>query len=271
MRQFKLYNSLGQVYNLNDMASFFHDPKGLGFDDDGKYERIGNQYIATQEGIKQAEPEGKIRFLDYVEFNNFAKFIQCQPLKLQYSAADTYYMDVIVKKIEKTEIENIGLDVSIKFSALGQWYKDIIKSISNEALVGKVYPYEYPYTYADDTQGSVEIESDSGEESPVKITIMGPCVNPNWTHYVNGNVVETGKMNCTVPEGKRLEISSILPYSIRELDAFNNVVADRYQKSDFSTERFVKLQHGINIISITHEGTEPLRAVVEGMIYYATI
>mgnify|MGYP000026858131 FL=1 len=111
MRQFKLYNSIGKYYDLNSIESFFHDPEGLGFENDAEYERIGSQFLRTESGMKQPEPSGKIRFIDYKTYNEFSKFLQNQPLRLEYTAAGKYYMNVNVKKIKKTELdgENIRL------------------------------------------------------------------------------------------------------------------------------------------------------------------
>ena len=105
MRQFKLYNSIGKYYDLNSIESFFHDPEGLGFENDAEYERIGSQFLRTESGMKQPEPSGKIRFIDYKTYNEFSKFLQNQPLRLEYTAAGKYYMNVNVKKIKKTELE----------------------------------------------------------------------------------------------------------------------------------------------------------------------
>ena len=37
MRLFKIKNSRGQEYDLNDLENFFHDPSGLGFKRDTSY------------------------------------------------------------------------------------------------------------------------------------------------------------------------------------------------------------------------------------------
>lgn len=54
MRQFKLYNSIGKYYDLNSTESFFHDPEGLGFENDAEYERIGSQFLRTESGNETA-------------------------------------------------------------------------------------------------------------------------------------------------------------------------------------------------------------------------
>lgn len=271
MRKFKLYNASGQMYSLNDRASFLHKPQGLGYENDSGYERIGNQFLMTEEARKQPEPSGKIRFTSYEGYLAFAKFLQRKPLKLQYTAAETYTMDVHVKQIKKTELETLGLIVDITFAGLGPWYKEVTANIDGQTAAGKVYSYTYPYTYASNSQGAVVIESDSEIESPVQITLIGPCVNPQYVHYVNDVVVASGKIDYELLQGRRMRISSKLPYSIKELDSLGGEIADIYQYSDFSTERFLNIRRGVNVISFTHEGDEDLKAVVEAMIYYDTV
>ena len=260
MRKFKLYNAVGQVYDLNDKTSFFHDPNGLGFDNESEYERVGSQFLLTDEKMKQPEPSGRIRFTSYEEYLKFSKFLQRKPLKLQYMAADTYMMDVHVKGIKKTELET-----------LGPWYKEAVLNIDGSLAVGKVYPYTYPYTYARNSQGDVTIDSDSDIESPVQITIIGPCENPQYVHYVNDEIVASGKIDYKLPEGRRLKISSKLPYSIKEQDALGKETADLYQYSDFSTERFLSVRRGTNVISFSHDGDEDIKVVVEACVYYDTV
>ena len=271
MRQFKLYNSIGKYYDLNSIESFFHDPEGLGFENDAEYERIGSQFLRTESGMKQPEPSGKIRFIDYKTYNEFSKFLQNQPLRLEYTAAGTYYMNVNVKKIKKTELEAMGLIVEIEFSGLGPWYLDLIKYMEDSSLMGKIYDYEYPYTYADSTQGIIRIDSDSEIESPLKITAIGPVYNLMYTHYLNGKVIATGKVNYDLPEGHRLQISSQMPYSIKELDNIGTEVNDLYQCSDFSTERFLWIKKGVNEIFFSHGGSEKIKVVAEALIYYDSV
>lgn len=271
MRTFKIFNAIGQEYDLNDLGTFFHSPEGLGFEMENEFERVGNQFLMTKKKAKQPEPEGQIRFRDYQTFNDFIKFLQKEPLKLQYQAADTYCLNVVAKRVEKKEMEMLGLIVTVRFSGLGLWYKEVTRYIDGIEAIGKVYPYGYPYLYADGSQAIITIESDSKNESPVRITIMGPCSNPSYTHYVNGAPVASGKILYDLPEGHRMQISSQVPYSIKELDDMGNELKDLYGNSDFSTERFLMIQNGTNEIAFVHDGTYELKAVVEAMIFYEAV
>jgi hypothetical protein len=58
---------------------------------------------------------------------------------------------------------------------------------------------------------------------------------------------------------------------MHELDMSNNLVRDYYQLSDFSTERFIRLQPGKNRITVTHSGGNVIAVGIEGQIEYATV
>ena len=158
------------------------------------------------------------------------------------------------------------------FAAQGLYYKSVNKYSNTLSIGGKIYPYTYDYAYSDVSYNSVEIESDSYEDSPCRITIQGPCINPVWKHYVNNVLYETGAYMGTVSADHKLVIDTTkLPYSITERGAGDDVVADRYQLCDFTTERFFHLQHGANRISVSHEGINTLNVIVEGRISYETV
>ena len=76
----------------------------------------------------------------------------------------------------------------------------------------------------------------------------------------------------TIPMDHKLVIDTTqIPYSISERGILDELVADRYQMCDFSTERFLHLQYGSNRISIMHDGLNSLKVLVEGRISYETV
>ena len=115
MRTFALINALGSRWSLNDMDSFFHTMKGLGQGYDTSYTRIGNRFIQQKSSLSQKKITGKIRFRGYSDFSDFSAFIQHKPLTLVYGGFtpenNEYLLDVVVKTLEKSELENGGLQV----------------------------------------------------------------------------------------------------------------------------------------------------------------
>ena len=53
MRQFILYNAIGERYSLNDLKSFMQNPEGLGMERKVNYEQIGEYYVPISEELEQ--------------------------------------------------------------------------------------------------------------------------------------------------------------------------------------------------------------------------
>lgn len=210
----------------------------------------------------------------YVNYRDFSRFVRAVPLILLYQVGETYRIPVRLTELGKSELiqGGVGLDCDVTFTATGLIYKNVSAYSGTVAFGGKIYPYKYDYTYADVTQNTLVIDSDSYEDSPCKVTICGPCINPIWKHYVDNVLYETGRYEGIIPDGNKLVIDTTqIPYSITERGASDAIVADRYQMCDFTTERFFHLQHGSNRISVGHDGLNMLYVMVEGRISYETI
>ena len=277
MRKFKLINAEGGSFDLNGQAAFFHSIDGFGFKDQTQYEQIGSDFYALEEAFSQGQMTGEILFAGddpYGTYREFTKFVRAVPLTLVYELDETFKVPVRLTEIGKAELSNGGksLNCNVTFLAAGLFYKTVQKYSETLYIGGKIYEYEYPYSYADIATNTVMIDSDSYEDSPCKITIYGPAINPVWKHYVNNVLTETGKYEGTVPTDHKLVIdSTTIPYSIAEKGVSDEIVADRYQSCDFTTERFFTLQHGSNRISVSHDGLNALDVMVEGKISYETV
>lgn len=277
MRKFVLYNSIGESYDLNSLQNFLYDPDGLGFKRDTDFMQIGSSFLPYKNDVvKQPEPKGTIRFKNpdaYRKFYDFARFLAKAPLRLEYTPLDTTFcLDCCVMELSKTEIGAGGLHCDIKFGAYGYYYQRESLLSSDDDTSGKVYSYTYPYTYSDVMPGMVVKEVDGSMESPVIITIYGPCVNPVWKHYLNNVLIATGRCELTLLTGHNLVIDTVsTPFSITEQDAYGNILFDRYQDSDFSTERFFLLKNGNNRIAVAHDGVMPPRLKVETRVLYETV
>lgn len=277
MRKFRLINSEGGSFDLNDKAAFFHSIDGFGFKDETQYEKIGTEFYALEEAFSQGQMTGKILFggkKPYETYRAFTRFVRAVPLTLVYELDEVFKVPVRLVEIGKAELGNGGnsLNCDITFLAEGLFYKTVQKYSETISIGGKVYPYQYTYSYADTSQNTVMIESDSYEDSPCKITIFGPATNPVWKHYVNNELYEIGSYDGVIPDDHKLVIDSTsVPYSITERGVSDEVVADRYQYCDFTTERFFHLQHGTNRISVTHDGLNNVNVLVEGKISYETV
>lgn len=277
MRKFALRNSKGQRYDLNEMDFFLFNPSGLGFTRDTEYQKIGNSWKIHADSFSQEPRNGYVRFKEphsYKKYFDFMVFAQQIPLVLEYTPENqTFYMDCVIGLAEKTEIQGEGLRCSIQLTPLSLFYKQYSAESADSAMnTGKVYDYSYPYQYANSAQGTISIDSDSSEDSPCKVTIFGPLINPLWYHYVENVRVESGKMTGEVISGHKLVIdTTTMPYRITEQDMIGNVIYNRYENCDFSTERFFFLKFGHNRISAGHSGAAIPHLIVEGRLQYATV
>lgn len=273
IRQLTLSNALGRTWNLNEMDTFLHDIKGLGQEHKVIYVQLGTKFIKEKDLLSQKTISGKIRFSSYAEYLSFSLFIQHKPLTLTYESKEKYSIAVSIDKLDKKELETGGLYCAITFKGLGTYYRLVsAKNMKEQNETGKTYPITYPYTYYDYSSGEVLIKSDSVLESATRLSIFGPCVNPSYMHLVNGVKKASGKVNATIPEGNKLVIDTLsIPYSIKEYTIKNELVDDLYEKSDFETERFIKLEYGSNRITFTHESSETMKILVEGAIEYESV
>ena len=277
IRKFRLINKDGAAYDLNSKQSFFHKVGGLGFKDDTQFQKIGTDFYALEEKFSQGEITGSIFFYGksaYSRYRDFTKFVRLTPLTLEYVTDDTYRIPVRVSEIDKTEMMDggIGLDCEVKLVATGLFYRSVTKYSETVYVGGKIYPYTYPYSYADVSANTLMIDSDSVADSPCRITIYGPCSNPIWKHYVNNELYATGAYLGTLRADHKLVIdTTTVPYSITERGVSGEVIADRYQSCDFTTDRFILLQHGTNRISLSHDGLNAVDMMVEAKISYETV
>ena len=290
MRTFTLVNGAGESCNITDKQLFFHDPKGLGFERSDTYRQVGDRFVRVNRKRKQKQVTGKVALFGddpYLSYFNFIMFINKDPLILLYrpndqAAADspsgiTYRMDVDVSKVEKSELTKQGyLDCDITFVPKTPWYK--YTAISN----GVVEPdnilkwgIEWGIDWGPLDSYSRGITSTSSIASPTKLTIWGPVHNPSWRHFVNGIEYETGKINDYIEANQYLLVdNSSDPYKIYRMDAINGIILeDLYEKSDYTTKRFVTIQNGINTLVVTgeEEGEGNPLVKLEAYIYYESV
>lgn len=277
VRQFKLTNALGQEFSLmnGDDGAFFQ-PSGLGYQDATQYEQIGEFFSPLTERFGQQVITGVMIFgrKPYNKYLQFTKFCMLSPLSLIYeTTAGTFQIPVRLTKIDKGDTDKTTfLNCQVEFTALARMYKTVVANNSGTAGGGKIYDYEYDYIYGDFVADTVTIESDSVTSSPCRISIFGPCTDPRWIHYVDGVQVADGYYDGFIPDQHKLVIDTTSsPYSIEERDVSGNLIADRYELCDFSTERFFHLEYGKNTISVGHTDVDSIRVMVEGYIFHETV
>lgn len=272
IRSLILKNRDGETFNLNNLDSFIHKIGGLGSEHRTTYEQIQDSFVEVSDLIRQKKIVGTLFLPTYQKYKEFVDFAVKKPLTLSYTTFDTYYIDVQMDLIDKTEKETGGLYCKIQLMGLGLFYKTYTDRNIAEENGGKTYDYTYDYTYANNAASTLQFDVESQRQCPCKLIILGPAINPSWTQYLNGEQVATGKVNVTLSASERLIVDTTkIPYSIIKCNHDGTIAENVYQNSDFTTKRFILLNNGQNTIRINHEGADDLNLYLERREVYETV
>lgn len=269
MRKFKIKNSLGAEFDLMRKDAFFHSPDGLGISyTTGTMNAGEGVFIETSRIEDQHFPTGEMVFQGYEQYNEFARFMESDGLVLCYSPMGSWqYMDIKLGSLGKSEIDasTRRLICPINFIGLTGWYAaNVIYHTSSEQDGGKIYPYTYPYTYVDESSGTITILNTGSRNATCRINILGGVINPAWSLIKSGTVVATGKVDVTIDNGNKLVVDSNANQGeIAEYTVSNQYIQNLYQDSDFSTQRFIYAPPGESTLQFTHEGSAAIDAFVE--------
>lgn len=258
MRQFSLINKSGDVYKLNSLDYFLHDPEGIGFTRNASYQKIGLSYLMIQDGFNQTPVRGRIMFKTdkvqsaYKRYLKFTRFLQDIPLTLVYRVpGGEFFLDCIPEIIEKSEINSsLGMDVGITLNPISMWFTHITQSA---------------------TGGNVSIISESINESPCCLSFTGVTVSNStlsWSQQLDNVEIMTGALNSvTIDETDTVYIrTDHNPYEIYKISS-GGTKTSLYDKSDFSTKRFPLLYKGENKFIVTGA----TKITIEGRELYETV
>ena len=266
MRKFKLINANGQEFDLMRKDAFFYNISGLGFGIEAEYTRVGNKYFAQNQREKQLTPGGTISFAGYAQHNEFRSFCRAGGLVLAFMPLDTWYcLDVNIDISHSDISKNTRrLECEIRFMGTSHWYEKVTaQKAEKDVSAGKTYPYTYPYTYSSNRPGVIDIQG-GNLPSSCKIHIFGPCTNPAFVVTKGGQRIADGRVFCELAAGRKLVINSDpVDMEIAEYTTDNQRIADRYNASDFETDRIVQIPAGNCRFTFTQEGSGIVTAFVE--------
>lgn len=268
VRKFKLINSEGAEWDLMRKDGFLYEPEGLGINQDNEYMRIGSTYEIIQSLSAQKSVNFTMVFASYSVYREFARFIIYTPLKLAYMPLNEWaYIDGDITSLSKTEINpnTRRLECAAVFTATSLWYiPRAARKTADDVENPKRYDYGYDYQYADAINGYIAVVNDSNENAPATISIMGPITDPAWYVSVNNNVVSSGSVTATIPEGDKLVINSKDgALEVAEYTTDNVMVRNLYQATDFSRETFVLFPPGNSVLFISGTSEDPIEAWVQ--------
>ena len=287
IRKFYLINANKEIYDLQDTSHFGHKPSGLGvslstnsISENGYFEvlsQTSNQVTISFEMMFGGE--NKIN--QYKLFNDFTKFLDYQPLQINYiTDAFNYYADITVNQIEKSEIDPDGiLRSNVSFLRTTPWYVEkeiVIGARPWPENTGKIYyipnennsggsKYNYAYgvnldipTRAEETFSiptSFKDPANGGFGTKLRITSLVNGFQSPYIRLVTSggqyltNIVQEDKYIMTLNKGEYIEISSFSGnYYAYKFNADGSYAGNIYQLQDFNTQGFLKVWPGDNFI-----------------------
>lgn len=276
MREFYLLNGNGVKFDLMRPSSFFHAPNGLGFDRTQTYLRTGDFYKPIEDYTSQKMITGEMVFRSYADFHEFARFIATAPLKMIYKPMDTEYrLDCSISSLGKSEIDhtNNRLICPITFMGKSKWYH-LRNAVTSHPMGegGKIYAFDYDYTYYDAMTGIMDLINDSPTDAPCILHIRGYCRNPHWSLSVNNEQIASGEVEAEILDGNQLIVNS--RDDSLEIALYNNnneMLENLYQKADVSRENFLYIPAGTSKLTITDDSLSSITAYLEILEEYDTI
>lgn len=245
-----------KLYLVNESGSTFYfdyshnclieDMDGFGFEFDIDYEEVDATYIETKRKIPQRTIQLTLDFLDgYQGFTRWREYItKSKELRLFYSCDGIKYCYINIQSSSKTQLESNVLKTKVKIECLSLWLvnKSYGFDVTNPGG-GKVYTYQYPYTYAISFNGRITVFNNSSRKVPLLVRMIGNLFYPRVIVRQNGEDVQTLRMLIDERESPTIEVNA---------DPTNQYIkriigvdeADLYNAQDFSCENFLFLPPG---------------------------
>ena len=204
IRRFLLENEKGQRFRLDNLneGCFLISPSDLGYSYNINFTQVGFDFIENNKRIAQKNPKGiayfksydKVKeFIDYIESSNKLKWIYIIPFK---DGEKTYYLDVSLKKFDKTEKSGKWLACPVEFVRKSLWYeaKEVvytIDSVTNELR----WDFQWNPVFSAYDNRNIIFENKGHTEAPFKLELNGEVISPIIT--ILEDDVEVKKLDLT--------------------------------------------------------------------------
>ena len=248
IRQFYLENEYGEIYYFDHRSqTIITQASGLGFALDIKYLEYNRIYAKSEYQIPLSEISETLIFLrGYQGYKGFVDYLSKSKKehKLFYiTPAFEAYTIVDVSSLSKAELVSGTIQSQIIFKKLSLWIKEkTYEIIANGSSYGKVYPYQYPFIYANSYQGITNITNQGLDEAPLNIEIYGAFSNPEITIKKNGHIIQRLKLYVESEDATLTVISNPSEQVITMIE--NGTVYDVYGMQDFEADNFLFVSHG---------------------------
>lgn len=304
MRYFKLENSKGEILDITTTSILFHDISGLGFEEENEFIRVGSVWRLNSREYSQLPITGKMCFTEhsgttpYQKYSQFKTFVDYTPLIMHYYpygiTGKLYKKVVRVSKLSKSEINEYGvLDDDIEFAQYTPWY-EIVTGETSDVTVddrgwiwgdgGENLPLVFepedgqsaiPARFRGEFRSYINLFSETDNGSPVKITMIGPAANPSWSQYVEGEYIASGGFDSSsdfnLLSGEQLIIDNTTGDYLMTVVNSQGQKRSVYSLRSFDVACFFTLKKGQNTFTVTSADGRPVKTLIEGYVYYATV
>lgn len=213
VRRFLLENEKGQQFNMNDLKEgcFLASPTNLGYSNNSEFEQIGNTFIESIRKIEKKDPSGIVYFKSYDRCKEFIDFIEkSYKLKFIYiipfeNGDKTFYRDVSIKELDKSEKRIKMLACPITFNGLSLWYEQITNIYTTESRLGEIrWNIKWDSRFADYDTRILQYINEGHVEAPILVEISGHVINPYIELYVEGQLYQTVHFNTEILDYEKL-------------------------------------------------------------------
>lgn len=273
VRKFLLENEKGQQYRLDSLneGCFLVSPSNLGYSYESDFVRLGYSFIENNRQIQQKNPAGTAYFKSYDKVKEFIDFVEnSTSLKWVYivpfeEGEKSYYRDVTIVKLDKTEKSGKWLACPVEFAGLSLWYEEntIIYTITPQSNEIR-WDFEWDSRFTDYDSRNLQYINSGHTEAPILVEMDGHLVNPKIELYVEGELYQSVEITVEIAEYEKLL------YGTRENDFYIN-----RQKTDGTLESLFDLDYidpaNDNVIRLPKNKSCELRLTADNEVLNAQV
>lgn len=262
VRRFLIENEKGQQFRLDNLneGCFLTSPGNLGYSYSIDFVQLGFEFIENNRKIEQSNPNGIAYFRSYDKIKEFVDFIESS-LKLKWlyivpfeTGERTYYRDVILKKIEKTEKKGKWLACPVEFASKSLWYEQNETIFKIETYEDEMrYDYMWNSRYIDYNIRAIQFNNKGHIEAPFQVEIDGFVQNPSISIFIDDEEFASIKIPITIKEYEKLLYSSKTGEIYIQKQNTDGTLENLWKQEyiDIQKQNIFKLPLGVSEIRLT--------------------
>lgn len=300
IRKFWLINGKGQKYSLNAENTnnvIGYLPQNLGMSKAFSTVRFGDQEDLITD--KHAMPTPAIELVfrkktnagKYQDYQDFIQFAKIKPLKFYqltpniFGGSDdenAWYIDCDIASLQKSEVDYTDKEMHVfmqlkgfSFWKTAKQYDLVVEDVSSG---GKIYDYEYDYTYEGNSFGHIDLINNGTMETGFILEINDEITDPVLSLFQKDefdNEIKYGEVKILGTYDK-ISIDTRDSKQSIYLEYQGSVIANPTDKFDLSNNGdfkmpFPKLKVGENILTFAFGGTFTKAVHIKWQDLFSTI